>query len=144
MTKRLKRKGMRWSRKSVLFVLLFSLLISLAVQQLWRDQHVLQWEEIYVSGAPQEFDGFSIAIISDLHGKEFGERNQTLLIMARLLKPDIIAITGDLIHDAAQLEMVPALARGLAAIAPTYYVTGTTSGRRTACRSSRNCWKTAA
>ena len=39
-------------------------------------------------------------------------------------EPDIIAITGDLIDQALQLEDIPALARGLADIAPTYYVTG--------------------
>ena len=33
-------------------------------------------------------------------------------------------VTGDLIDQESHLAMVPALARGLAAIAPTYYVTG--------------------
>jgi len=38
--------------------------------------------------------------------------------------PDLIVITGDLIDQKSQLDMVPALARGLSAVAPTYYVTG--------------------
>ena len=38
--------------------------------------------------------------------------------------PDLIVVTGDLIDQQSQLAMVPALARGLAAVAPTYYVTG--------------------
>jgi hypothetical protein len=36
----------------------------------------------------------------------------------------MIAIVGDVIHEESQLAMIPALAQGLAAIAPTYYVTG--------------------
>ena len=63
-------------------------------------------------------------MISDLHGKEFGENNQRLLDFVAGLEPDLIAITGDMIHDEAQLAMVPPVAEGLAAIAPTYYVTG--------------------
>ena len=42
----------------------------------------------------------------------------------RAERPDLIVVTGDLIDQKSQLEMVPALARGLAAIAPSYYVTG--------------------
>ena len=39
-------------------------------------------------------------------------------------KPDLIVITGDLIDQEGQLQTVPPLARGLAAIAPVYYATG--------------------
>ena len=53
-----------------------------------------------------------------------GEDNERLLAYIRDLEPDCIAVVGDLLHEEAQLAMVPAVARGLAAIAPTYYVTG--------------------
>ena len=74
--------------------------------------------------APDGFAGTRIAVVSDLHGKEFGEDNERLLAYIRALEPDCIAVVGDLLHEEAQLAMVPAVARGLAAIAPTYYVTG--------------------
>lgn len=73
---------------------------------------------------PAAFDGFRVVQISDLHGKEFGPGNAHLLQKVTELKPDLIAITGDLIDDAAQFPMIDPLARGLAEIAPTYYVTG--------------------
>lgn len=73
---------------------------------------------------PAAFEGLRVVHLSDLHGKEFGEANQALLDQVAELEPDLIAITGDLIDRESQLEMVPALAEGLAAIAPTYYVTG--------------------
>lgn len=99
------------------------MLICLAVF-FWSEQNCIQTEVIEVSGAPTAFDGLSIAVISDLHGKEFGEGNRALLKKTEKLKPDLIAITGDLVHDTAQFSIVPALAEGLSQIAPTYYVTG--------------------
>lgn len=73
---------------------------------------------------PAAFDGFRVVQISDLHGKEFGPGNGKLLREVAEQSPDLIAITGDLVDDAAQFSMIAPLAEGLAAIAPTYYVTG--------------------
>ena len=77
-----------------------------------------------LKGLPQGFDGYKIVHLSDLHGHEYGEGNRELLGRVREQAPDLIVITGDLIDQKSQLEMAPALARGLAGIAPTYYVTG--------------------
>ena len=77
-----------------------------------------------LSGLPPEFDGYIIVHLSDLHGHEYGEGNSDLLARVREQRPDLIVITGDLIDQEGQLQMVPALARGLSAAAPTYYVTG--------------------
>lgn len=77
-----------------------------------------------LKGLPQGFDGYKIVHLSDLHGHEYGEGNRELLDRVREQAPDLIVITGDLIDQKSQLEMAPALARGLAGIAPTYYVTG--------------------
>ena len=77
-----------------------------------------------LEGLPAGFDGFTIAHLSDLHGHEYGENSGELVERVRREKPDLIVLTGDLIDRKSQLEMVPPLARRLAAIAPTYYVTG--------------------
>lgn len=98
--------------------------LALVVGFFWWQQNGLSSETIPIPSAPEGFAGTRIAVVSDLHGKEFGEDNQRLLDYVRDLDPDWIAVVGDLIHEAAQLDMVPAVARGLAAIAPTYYVTG--------------------
>ena len=77
-----------------------------------------------LSGLPAGFDGCRIAHLSDLHGHQYGEDSGELLDRVREGSPDLIVVTGDLIDQQSQLAMVPALARGLAAVAPTYYVTG--------------------
>lgn len=77
-----------------------------------------------LSALPEEFDGLRIVHLSDNHGHEYGEDSSRLLELVAEQQPDLIVLTGDLIDQTEQLEMVPALARGLAAIAPVYYVTG--------------------
>ncbi len=80
--------------------------------------------ELTLDRLPAGFDGFKIVHLSDLHGHQYGEGNADLLARVAAEEPDIIVMTGDFIDRAEQLEMIPALADGLVAIAPTYYVTG--------------------
>lgn len=67
----------------------------------------------------------TIVQLSDLHNARFGEGQTRLLAMVRAQSPDAIVITGDLIDDTkGGHEPALELARGCAAIAPTYFATG--------------------
>ena len=80
--------------------------------------------QVDLSGLPSEFDGLRIAHLSDIHGHAYGEDSANLLAMVAEQEPDLIVLTGDLLDQKSQLTMIPPLAKGLSAIAPTYYVTG--------------------
>ena len=80
--------------------------------------------QVELSGLPDGFDGLRIAHLSDLHGHEYGENSADLLAMVAEQAPDLIVLTWDLIDQNSQITLVPALAKGLVSIAPTYYVTG--------------------
>ncbi len=116
------KKKHRWLR------VLFAVVVILAALVLWFcwQQNGIQAHTVNVTanGLPKEFDGLRIVQLSDVHGKEFGKDNERLLQKVAELEPDLIAVTGDLIDQESQLDMIPALAKGLAEIAPTYYVTG--------------------
>ncbi len=74
---------------------------------------------------PAEFDGFSIAHISDLHNAEFGKDNEKLISILREENPNIIALTGDLIDsNHTNIEIALSFVRQAVEIAPCYYVTG--------------------
>ena len=90
----------------------------------WWQQNGLVSETYAIPGAPEAFRGYRIALVSDLHGKQFGKDNEGLLRFVAGLAPDCIALTGDLIDREEQKADLPPLIRGLSAIAPTYYVTG--------------------
>lgn len=79
---------------------------------------------------PTEFDGFTVAQISDLHNKNFGKHQERLMSMLAETQPDIIVITGDMI-DSRRTDVEPALdfARQAVELAPCYYVTGNHENR---------------
>lgn len=114
-------------RRRPLRAVLVAMALLLAAGWVFFDQQNRIQTEVFTlssSTLPAAFDGFRAVQISDLHGKEFGRENETLLRKVAEQSPDLIAITGDLVDDAAQFSMIEPLAKGLVAIAPTYYVTG--------------------
>ena len=121
MTDKKTRRG-RWVRRCIL-ILMVLVVLALFFRQQQNDIQT-QTVEVQTRELPAAFDGLRIVHLSDLHGKQFGMGNEELLQYVADLKPDLIAVTGDLIDRAEQLDTVPVLAKGLAEIAPTYYVTG--------------------
>lgn len=93
---------------------------------LWWGNNSLSTEEYtYTSERlPDGWDGARIVVLTDLHGKQFGTDNVRLLEAVQAAKPDLIAVCGDLADEHSGVDFVPALMRGLVAIAPTYYVSG--------------------
>lgn len=74
---------------------------------------------------PNEFDGFRIVQLSDLHNKVFGGDNSPLLKPIAAEKPDVIVMTGDMIsHGAPNTDKFLELVKHMTEIAPVYYVNG--------------------
>lgn len=66
-----------------------------------------------------------VALLSDLHGKDFGENNKALVDTVKSENPDIIALCGDMVsNDTENLDVLENLLRNLKQIAPTYFVYG--------------------
>ena len=107
-------------------ILVWTTVVLVIVAFLVWNHCVIQTEKFTVELAnlPEAFSGYRIAVISDLHGREFLSGNRYLLSEVKKSKPDIICICGDLIDEDEELSILPPLLQGLCAIAPTYYVTG--------------------
>lgn len=74
---------------------------------------------------PDNFNGYKIAQISDLHNTEFGTDNEILIEKLRECQPDIIVITGDLVDsNNTNIDVGIKLGVKSSQIAPTYFVTG--------------------
>ena len=117
-------------RKVFSFVLLIVILLVVAGLVDSNFLIVATEYELSYANLPAAFDGFRIAVLSDVHAAVFGEGNERLISLVRDAAPDIIAITGDLIDGhagpaaAEQLGIAAALVEALVTIAPVYYITG--------------------
>lgn len=72
---------------------------------------------------PEAFDGFRVSHVSDLHNKNYGKGARRLMDKIRAERPQIIVISGDIIHTehyAHALDFV----REAAALCPVFYVNG--------------------
>lgn len=85
---------------------------------------------VAAANLPAAFDGYRIAQISDLHNAQMGDSNEKLLKMLKEAKPDMIAITGDLVDSRnTDISVALAFAQKAMQIAPCYYVPGNHEAR---------------
>ena len=106
----------------VSFIVLVILLAFAYVQNNWLEVSHYAYKSPEV---PQEFVGFRVVQISDLHNATFGKENEKLLVKIQELSPDIVVLTGDLVDsNHTNIEVALAFAEKVVASYPTYYVTG--------------------
>lgn len=74
---------------------------------------------------PEQFSGYKIIQLSDLHNAEFGKNNENLVKHIAQLKPDMIVFTGDIVDsNKTNVDVALNLVGKIIDIAPCYYVTG--------------------
>lgn len=93
---------------------------------IWQNNHIVISDFNYNNQVlPDEFNGFKIVHISDLHNKLFGKNQEHILKKINSASPDIIVVTGDLIDRRRyDLETSLLFIEGAIEIAPIYYVSG--------------------
>lgn len=117
-------RKIKFTRKKVL-IIIFTL-IFLTVFCLVNNKWLTVTDYSYSSDRlPQEFDGFKIVHISDLHNASFGKNNARLIDKIKQCEPDIIVITGDIADgNRPDIDVSVRFCEAAAEICPTYYVTG--------------------
>ena len=66
-----------------------------------------------------------IVQLTDLHGAQFGENNQELILLVKEQQPDLIFMTGDMLDcEEADVDEICSLISKLSEIAPVYYSYG--------------------
>ena len=121
---RTKRKKKNNPKRILLIVLLAVIAVGLFI---YADTNWIgvTHDDTYSVRIPKAFDGYKIVQLSDLHSKEFGKDNKTLLKRIKAAKPDIIVVTGDMMNSKNDNgEVFQKLAKELTRICPVYYVVG--------------------
>ena len=98
----------------------------LAAGLLWAGNFTVGLTQYTVASRalPPAFDGFRIALLTDLHARTFGPDNDWLVAQTERARPDLIALAGDIADEVTDLQALSALLVRLTAIAPCCYVTG--------------------
>lgn len=118
-------------KKFILLAIAAAILTAIILWILWGNSALeLNTYTVSASALPASFDGYRIAHISDLHNAKIGKDNSKLLTVLRDAKPDMIAVTGDLI-DSRNTDIAVAVhfMQEASQIAPCYYVTGNHEAR---------------
>ncbi len=113
-------------RRNIILIILVLVIIAILLAWVLIANVALGLTNINVGSGnlPDAFDGFKIAHVSDLHNQKFDK----LIPMLRRANPDIIAITGDIIH-AAEMDVALDFASQAVKIAPCFYVPGNHEAR---------------
>ena len=93
---------------------------------LWQNNSLQTNYYTYSSNEiPANLDGYCIVQISDLHNKSFGTKSNRLIEEIKVLEPDMIVITGDIVDsNHTNVEVAIDFLEQAVTIAPCYYITG--------------------
>ncbi|MBO5222441.1 MAG: metallophosphoesterase [Clostridia bacterium] len=118
-------------KKLFVFCIVLGLFAALIIWTVWGNTALeLNTYTVTSEKIPFAFDGYRIAQVSDLHNAEMGTQNEALLTLLEETKPDLIALTGDLIDSYdTDLEISFSFVKKAMEIAPCYYVTGNHEAR---------------
>lgn len=117
--------------KIIIFSIIAVALVILITWTVWGNSALeLNTYTITSEKLPEEFSGYRICHVSDLHNVEMGNDNEKLLAMLKDAEPNIIAITGDIIDSRnTDIEIALQFIEKAVKIAPCYYVTGNHEAR---------------
>lgn len=108
-------------KKRTWIIVLFLLVLSFFLY----DQNNALTISSYTIKSEKLSDKIRLIQLSDLHSKEFGDKQYKLIKKVETLNPYFIVFTGDLVDSKKyDAEVSLSLMEQLAKIAPTYYVTG--------------------
>lgn len=116
---------MKLVRKKKTIVFLVIVLIIIGALYYGNNTVEISRYQIYSTRLPAEFNNYKILQLSDLHNKQFGNENRRLLRIINKEKPDLIAMTGDMVSTSDDnYETFYELSRNLAKRYKVYYIVG--------------------
>ncbi|MDD4493752.1 MAG: metallophosphoesterase [Eubacteriales bacterium] len=114
------------NRKKHIRTIIIIILILFSVWVYWGNVSIKTTQiQIFDAHLPDNFKGFVIAQVSDLHNVEFGDNQRRLLNALEKSNPDIIVVTGDLIDSShTNISIAMDFIDSAVNIAPVFYITG--------------------
>ena len=110
-------------KKRILGILLLLFLAAAIIAGLINPLSLTEYS-ISNSRIPDSFDGYRVAVVSDLHAERFGKEQKDLISLLRESACDLVCFSGDIVsHDTTDFSPIWELIDGLSDI-PMVYVAG--------------------
>ncbi len=125
------RRVWRVLLRILIVLLIFTIIIGTAVILYARYTKTHYVISFYQETSKKVSANIRIAVVSDIHNREYGENNEALISDLRTLSPDLILLPGDMvIRDEADYQPMLDLVSALSGIAPCYGVLGNHESER--------------
>ncbi|RAT06067.1 phosphoesterase [Bacillus cereus] len=114
-------------KRNINRIILFIGILVAFITFLYLQNNLIGITEVKITSSkiPSSFKGYKILQISDLHNKQFSNKQGVLIQKIESIDPDIIAITGDLIDSKSyDAKVSMQLIREIVKKYPVYFVTG--------------------
>lgn len=114
------------SKLLVSFSIMALIIISILIYTIWDNNRIkLVNQVVTIDKLPESFQDFKILVLSDLHGKRFGEQQQKLIGVIKNLDFDVVYIAGDMQESLVSgFDPLLEIIEGLPPDVPVYYVGG--------------------
>jgi predicted phosphodiesterase len=102
-------------------------LVACGCLSIYRDNHWVRVRttRVPIANLPPQFEGYRILLVTDLHGKEFGQKQERIKRALQGVSFDAVALTGDYVDKARpEAIAIAALLDALPAGVPMGYVMG--------------------
>jgi len=99
---------------------------SILLYTIWDNNRVILINQaVKINELPDSFEDYKILVLSDLHGKRFGDQQQKLLELIHTIEFDVVYIAGDMQEsDISGFDPLLEILAGLPQETPVYYVGG--------------------
>lgn len=109
---------------AIIIAIILSGMIAYVAWQVWASENCLIVNE-YQCDTGKLSEAIQMVVLSDLHGHEFGEKNEKLVKYTAEQSPDIILLAGDFVNNYSEnSDIACELIRNLKEIAPVYFAMG--------------------
>ncbi len=120
----IERLGLAGRLRFSTFIIAAALILVLTLTFFNNTNIQVQNVTVSIAGLSTDLEGYTICLLSDLHGREFGTRQATLLRAVNGENYDMMILAGDMVGKGGNAQPLYDLIDGLSGNKPVYFVAG--------------------
>lgn len=120
----LRKVGLEGKLKFSAFIIASLVVLALTLTFFNNTNIMVENVTVSIAGLSSDLEGYTICLISDLHGREFGAKQASLLRSINGTQYDLMIMAGDMVGEKGDAQPLYDLLDGLTGNKPVYFVAG--------------------